>query len=174
MTGTDPLQETKAQVRQRWRPGPPGQWTAADVEDLMPLLPTMQDCVARADPEGPERTKRHMRATAGLILDAERRLGTTDPAVVWHPDKIEYHINGINARRRHPWRGPTRATLRAVGRAVAPEVWPTPPAPVIRAGGSAAYDAREDESYRLAADCCAPPPIAPLGRSWSQERWARG
>ena len=148
MTGTDPLREQAAQVRQRWRPG---KWTAADVEDLMPLLPTMQDCVARADPEGPERTKRHMRATAGHIVDAERRLGTTEPAVVWHPDSVEYHINVINARRRHTWRGPTRATLRAVGRAVAPEVWPTPPAPVTRPFVCPTYDARDEESYRLAA-----------------------
>ena len=152
MTGTDPLQETEAQVRQRWRPGPPGQWTAADVEDLMPLLPAVQDCVAKADPEGPEQTKRHMRATAGHIVDTERRLGTTDPAVVRHRDNVEYRINDINAHRPHAWRGTNRSHLRVVGRAVTPEVWPTPPAPVTRPYVCPPYDARENESYRLAAE----------------------
>ena len=94
MTGTDPLQETEAQVRQRWRPGPPDQRTAADVEDLMPLLLTVKDCVARADPKCIERALGSMWAMAGFILDAQRRLPTTDPAVVWHPDNVEYHING--------------------------------------------------------------------------------
>ena len=56
------------------------------------------------------------------------------------------------AHRPHTWRGPTRATLRAVGRAVAPKMWPTPPVPVTRPYVCPTYDAREEESYRLAAE----------------------
>ena len=150
MTGTDPLREQNALVRQNWRPRWPGKWTAADAEELMPLLPTVRDYVAIADPHDPERTMRCMRAVAGHILAAQRLLGTTEPTVVWHPDAVEHYANVICAHRTANWRRATRATLRQVGRAVAPDLWPSPITP-LPASGSVPYDALDEESFRLAA-----------------------
>lgn len=151
VTGTDPLREEAARVRQQWRPGRPGKWTAADAEDLIPLLPTVREFVAKADPRDGERAMRCMRAVAGHILEAHRRLGTTAAAVVWHPDSVEHYIHVTCAHRTENWRRSTRATLRAVGRAVAPELWPTPTTQLIGPQASKAYDALDEESFRLTA-----------------------
>lgn len=151
VTGTDPLREEAARVRQQWRPGRPGKWTAADVEDLIPLLPTVRDYVAKADPYDGERAMRCMRTVAGYILEAQRRLGTTAAAVVWHPDSVEHYIHVTCAHRSENWRRAARATLRAVGRVVAPDLWPAPTTPLNGPQASKAYDALDEESFRLAA-----------------------
>lgn len=84
----------------------------------------------------------------GCVADhmtwAADELGTTEPALVWHPSNVE--SSAMNKKRdwSPAWRAQVRGLLRRIGRAVCPEVCPAQPAVIGVQPVSQPYDAVEE------------------------------
>ena len=137
-----------ADVLERWRPA---KWTARDVEALEPLLPTIREWVTTVPPRDANQAAQFLRAAAGLAVWADRSLGTTDPALVLHPNNVECWSMTVMADRSARWREKTRGTLRTLGRAVNPHDWPAPTEKVGRQNIARPYTPGEEATFRLAA-----------------------
>lgn len=136
------------EVLDRWRPT---NWPARDLEALEPLLPMVREWVTLVSPVDAQRTRRALRAAAGLAVWADRSLGTTDPAVVFNPDNVEYWSMTVMAARSARSREMTRSTLRILGRAVNSHDWPAPTEKVGRQRIARPYTPIDEAAFRLAA-----------------------
>lgn len=128
---------------ERWRPT---NWEATDVRTLEPMLPSVRDWVAAAEPSSAKRARHMLVLTARFVVWARRMLGTTDVRSVFYPDNVEFFSMVVNAHRRASWRESTRGVLRAVGRAANPD-WPPPPPIVGRRRVVAPYTKSEETKW---------------------------
>jgi len=83
-------------------------------------------------------------------VGALRSFGNTDPTVVFHPSNIEQWTMSVCADRSMRWRQTTRSRLRALGRIVNPEGWPSPARKVGRQQIAQPYTTPEERVFRLA------------------------
>ena len=145
----NPLRADVTEVLERWRPT---NWNHRDVETLELLLPTVRGWVKQMDPRDANEAARFLRAAAGIAVWAFRELDTTDPALVLHPNNVEYWSMTVKSDRSARWRETSRGTLRTLGRAVNPDNWPRPTRKVGKQKIARPYTATEEAEYRFAAN----------------------
>ncbi len=126
-------------------------WPDDDVAAVLPLLGLVRGWVTVAAPRDAESARRLMRATAEMLVWAQRTLGTTDVSTVLTPPNVEHWVVVVCAGRSAGWRHVARCSLRRVGRAANPRGWP-PRAPELgQTAGPEPYTAEEEEALRFAA-----------------------
>ena len=131
-------------------------WTVAPPEPVNEtlfesLLPTARAWVSATVPTNNNDAGQMMRSVTGLLMWAHTKIGTVDPATVLHPDNVELWVMVLNKHRKPHWRRVTRGALRRVGRAVQPDSWPVVPKPIKRTPAATAYDASEEQTFKLLA-----------------------
>lgn len=132
---------------ERWRPAG---WTRSDLRILEPLLPAVRSWVQQTEPRDAAKTRRLLLAASGMAVWAFRSFGNVDPSVVFHPSNIEAWTMTVCSNKSIRWRETTRSRLRAVGRVVNPDGWPSPARKVGRQPVTRPYMPVEERVFRLA------------------------
>ncbi len=143
MVNANALRADVTRMLERWQPTG---WEAVDVRLLEPLISSVREWVAAAEPSNPNRARHMLSATALMVVWAKRNLGTTDVGSVLHPENVELFSMVVNKHRPAMWRESTRGVLRTVGRAANP-YWPPPPSITGRRPIAAPYTRSEETKW---------------------------
>ncbi|MDE0233981.1 MAG: hypothetical protein OXM62_03135 [bacterium] len=146
MNGLPVVTSDVTDVLERWRPA---NWNKSDLRTLEALLPAVRGWVRQTEPSDAAKTRRLLLAASGIAVWALRSFGNTDPTVVFHPSNIEAWTMTVCSDKSMRWRETTRSRLRAMGRVVNPDGWPSPTRQVGRQQIAQPYKPVEERVFRL-------------------------
>lgn len=144
-----------------WRPRKVG---PEDAEALEVVLPSVRSWVSAARPDRPDAAAQLLWAVIQLAIWWYKRFRKLDAAEVLTDHNIEHFTMHVNAHRPASWRHTARSSLRRVGRAVNPDLWPLKHREVGHRGAVPPYSPQEEERFtRLAL---LPGRLNYSGRAW--------
>ena len=120
----------------------------ADQRELLDeVLPVARARVTAVAPRTPKAARTLMWAAVRYEIWGRRVLGTSDPAVLWHPHNTFYFASTVNRRHEPGWKYIMRGALQELGRIANPAAWPQGPPRVGRAACADPYKLYQEDRY---------------------------
>lgn len=141
------LPESVQEAITNWRPG---KWFS-DKTTAETLLVEVRELVAESDPADVATALNRMRYGTGIAIWATNVLGGTDPDVMLDPRNVCIWATEVCAAETLGWKASAIKTLKGIGEAVRPELWPWMPRTLGSRPVSMPYGPTHEEAYRAAA-----------------------